>query len=51
MTLLLQAVHLLRYLPAPMLAMLDAWSHRIALRRQRQRQERWERRQQARSPS
>lgn len=49
MTLLLQAVQLLRYLPAPVLGLLDAWSHRIALRRQLQRQERWARRQQARN--
>ena len=49
MPLLFQALHLLRYLPAPVLGLLDAWSQRIALRKQLQRQERWARRQQVRS--
>jgi hypothetical protein len=31
----------LRVLPRPLLGALDAWSHRIAQRRARQRQQRW----------
>jgi hypothetical protein len=46
---LLQAVQLLRYIPAPLLGALDGWSHRLALRRQRERQERWARRRAANS--
>lgn len=34
---------LLRGLPGPLLRQLDAWSHRVALRRARERQERWAR--------
>jgi hypothetical protein len=35
-------VHLmLRSLPGPVIGMLDAWSHRIAQRRARQRQQKW----------
>jgi hypothetical protein len=30
-----------RLLPAPLLALLDAWSHRVAQRRLRERQQRW----------
>ena len=36
---------LLRSLPGPLLRQLDAWSHRVAQRRARERQERWARRQ------
>lgn len=40
---------LLGLLPAPLTRALDAWSHRLALRRQQQRRERWQQRQVARS--
>lgn len=39
---------LLKMLPGPVLRMLDAWSHRVALRRQQQRREAWLARQSAR---
>jgi hypothetical protein len=32
---------LLRLLPGPLLRALDGWSHRVALKRQKQRQEAW----------
>lgn len=32
---------LLRHLPRPLLKALDAWSHRIALRRAEERQRKW----------
>lgn len=35
----------LRLLPGPVLALLDAWSYRIAQRRARERQRRWAQRQ------
>jgi hypothetical protein len=35
----------IRHLPAPLLAVLDAWSHRLARRRWQQRQQRWQQRQ------
>jgi hypothetical protein len=35
----------LQVLPGPLLSVLDAWSHRIALRRAQQRQQKWLRRQ------
>jgi hypothetical protein len=35
----------LQALPRPLLSVLDAWSHRVALRRARQRQQDWLRRQ------
>lgn len=36
---------LLRGLPGPLVRLLDAWSHRVAMRKARERQERWTRRQ------
>jgi hypothetical protein len=40
---------LLRLLPAPLTRALDAWSHRLAMRRAEQRRQRWQQRQAARS--
>ena len=40
----------LHALPRPLLGLLDAWSHRIALRRAQQRQQKWQRRQAAPVP-
>ena len=31
----------IRFLPGPLLAVLDAWSHRVAQRRARERRQRW----------
>lgn len=42
---------LLRGLPGPLLRMLDAWSHRVAMRKARERQQRWAARQAARKGS
>jgi hypothetical protein len=39
-----RVVQLLRLLPAPVLRLLDAWSHRVAKRRQQRRQQAWVRR-------
>jgi hypothetical protein len=38
-------VQLLHLLPAAVLRALDAWSYQVARRRQRERQQRWQRRQ------
>lgn len=38
-----------RLLPGPLLAVLDAWSHRVARRRARERRQRWLLREQARA--
>jgi hypothetical protein len=40
---------LLRALPGPLLRLLDGWSHRVALRRARERQQRWAARQAVRT--
>ena len=42
---------LLRGLPGPLHRMLDAWSHRVALRKARERQARWAARQAPRKGS